>query len=61
MCNIAGYAGNKQAAPILLEMLKPYDDIAECIATVLPEKAKIIFLEEFVYSISSNRTYSEYS
>ena len=22
MCNIAGYAGNKQAAPILLEMLR---------------------------------------
>ena len=22
MCNISGYAGNKQAAPILVEMLK---------------------------------------
>ncbi len=37
MCNIAGYAGNKQAAPILLEMIRkmqPYDgDTAVGIAT----------------------------
>lgn len=38
MCNIAGYAGNRQAAPILLEMLKrqqPYDGgMATGIATI---------------------------
>lgn len=38
MCNIAGYAGNRQAAPILLEMLRkqaPYDgDICTGVATI---------------------------
>ena len=38
MCNIAGYAGDKQAAPILLEMIRkmqPYDgDTAVGIATI---------------------------
>ena len=38
MCNIAGYSGNKQAAPILLEMLRrqqPYDgDMSTGIATI---------------------------
>ena len=38
MCNIAGYAGTKQAAPILLEMLRkqePYDgDMSTGIATI---------------------------
>lgn len=38
MCNIAGYAGNRQAAPILLEMLRrqqPYDgDMSTGIATI---------------------------
>jgi len=38
MCNIAGYAGNKQAAPILLEMIRrqePYDGgMATGIATL---------------------------
>ena len=38
MCNIAGYAGNQQAAPILLEMLRrqqPYDgDMSTGIATI---------------------------
>ena len=38
MCNIAGYAGNQQAAPILLEMLRRqelYDgDMSTGIATI---------------------------
>lgn len=38
MCNIAGYAGNKKAAPILLEMLRrqaPYDgDMSTGVATI---------------------------
>ena len=38
MCNIAGYAGNQQAAPILLEMLRkqePYDgDMSTGVATI---------------------------
>ena len=38
MCNIAGYAGHRQAAPILLEMLRrqqPYDgDMSTGIATI---------------------------
>ena len=38
MCNIAGYLGNKQAAPILLEMLRrqqPYDgDMSTGVATI---------------------------
>ena len=38
MCNIAGYSGNQQAAPILLEMLRkqePYDgDMSTGIATI---------------------------
>ena len=38
MCNIAGYAGNKPAAPILLEMLRrqqPYDgDVSTGVATI---------------------------
>ena len=38
MCNIAGYAGNKQAAPILLEMLRKqelYDgDMSTGVATI---------------------------
>ena len=38
MCNIAGYIGNRQAAPILLEMLRrqqPYDgDMSTGIATL---------------------------
>ena len=38
MCNIAGYAGSRQAAPILLEMLRrqqPYDgDVSTGIATI---------------------------
>ena len=38
MCNIAGYAGNKQAAPILLEMLRrqqPYDgDMSTGVAVI---------------------------
>lgn len=38
MCNIAGYAGNRRAAPILLEMLRrqqPYDgDMSTGIATI---------------------------
>lgn len=38
MCNIAGYSGNRQAAPILLEMLRkqePYDgDMSTGIATI---------------------------
>lgn len=38
MCNIAGYAGNRQAAPILLEMLRaqqPYDgDMSTGVATI---------------------------
>ena len=39
MCNIAGYAGNQQAAPILLEMLRkqePYDgDMSTGVASIL--------------------------
>ena len=38
MCNIAGYAGGKQAVPILLEMLRrqqPYDgDMSTGVATI---------------------------
>ena len=38
MCNIAGYSGDKQAAPILLEMLRkqePYDgDVCTGVATI---------------------------
>ena len=38
MCNIAGYAGSRRAAPILLEMIRrqqPYDgDTAVGIATI---------------------------
>ena len=38
MCNIAGYAGSRQAAPILLEMLRrqqPYDgDMSTGVATI---------------------------
>lgn len=38
MCNIAGYSGNQQAAPILLEMLRkqqPYDgDMTTGVATI---------------------------
>lgn len=38
MCNIAGYSGNQQAAPILLEMLRkqqPYDgDMSTGVATI---------------------------
>lgn len=42
MCNIAGYAGSRQAAPILLEMLRrqePYDgDMSTGIATICEGK-----------------------
>ena len=42
MCNIAGYAGNRQAAPILLEMLRkqePYDgDMSTGVATIYEGK-----------------------
>ena len=38
MCNIAGYSGSKQAAPILLEMLRKqqaYDgDVCTGVATI---------------------------
>ena len=38
MCNIAGYAGTRQAAPILLDMIRaqePYDgDMATGVATI---------------------------
>ncbi len=42
MCNIAGYSGSKQAAPILLEMLRrqqPYDgDMSTGVATIYEGK-----------------------
>ena len=42
MCNMAGYAGNRQAAPILLEMLRrqePYDgDMCTGVATIFEGK-----------------------
>ena len=42
MCNIAGYAGDRQAAPILLEMLRkqaPYDgDMSTCVVTIYEGK-----------------------
>lgn len=33
MCNIAGYAGNRQAAPILIEMLRKQEEFDGCMGT----------------------------
>jgi len=62
MCNIAGYSGNKQAAPILLEMLRkqePYDgDVSTGIATIhegkLYSKKIVGTVEDFLQKIDLN-------
>lgn len=33
MCNIAGYIGNRQAAPILVEMLRRQEEFDGCMGT----------------------------
>ena len=33
MCNIAGYAGNRRAAPILIEMLRKQEEFDGCMGT----------------------------
>ena len=62
MCNIAGYSGNKQAAPILLEMLRkqePYDgDMSTGVATIhegkLYSKKIVGKVDDFLREIDLN-------
>ncbi len=39
----------KRVAVILAEKLKPYSDFARCVASMLPKKCTLVFLEEGIY------------